>query len=146
MPKPSANTPEASAAPPRSAIERAMLIAADRLLYLAHLATMLFIVFGWMLPATRMANWYVIVLTFVSWFGLGGLFRFGLGYCLLTGIQSKIRRRLGDRVGMDSFVRNILERVTGRDFNPQHVDIGTQASFYFSAAASAYVNFLRHWL
>lgn len=144
MPKPSANTPEASAAPPRSALERATLIAADRLLYLAHLATMLFIVFGWMLPATRMANWYLIVLTFVSWFGLGYLF--GFGFCLITGIQAKIRRRLGYREPMDSFVKHLLDRLTGRDLNPLHVEIGTQAGLYLSAAASAYVNFLHRWM
>lgn len=144
MPKPSANAPEASAAPSRSVFERSTLIAADRLLYLAHLATILFIVFGWMLPATRMANWYLIVLTFVSWFGLGWVF--GFGFCLLTGIQSKVRQRLGYREPMDSFVKYLLDRVTGRDLDPLHVEIGTQAGLYVSAAASAYVNFLHRWL
>jgi len=144
MPKPSANSGETRAAPPRSALKRATLIAADRLLYLTHLAAMLFIVFGWMLPATRLANWYLIVLTFVSWFGLGLVF--GFGFCLITGIQSKIRQRLGYREPMDSFVKHVLDRLTGRDLNPLHVEIGTQASFYASAAASAYVNFLHRWL
>jgi len=144
MPKPSANTGETRAAPPRSALERATLIAADRLLYFAHLAAMLFIVFGWMLPATRLANWYLIVLTFVSWFGLGLVF--GFGFCLITGIQSKIRQRLGNTEPMDSFVKHVLDRLTGRDLNPLHVEVGTQASFYLSAAASAYVNFWHRWL
>ena len=144
MPKPSSNAPAASAAPPRNALERATLIAADRLLNLAHLGAMLFIVFGWMLPATRMANWYLVVLTFVSWFGLGLVF--GFGFCLITGIQSKIRQRLGYTEPMDSFVKHLLDRLTGRDLNPLHVEIGTQAGFYLSAAASAYVNFLHRWL
>jgi hypothetical protein len=97
-----------------------------------------------MLPATRLANWYLIVLTFVSWFGLGWVF--GFGFCLLTGIQSKIRQRLGNGARMESFVQDVLQRVTGRDLNPRHVEIGTQAGFYLSAAASAYVNFLHHGL
>jgi hypothetical protein len=139
MPKPSSNAPEASAAPPRSVLEYAALVAADRLLYVGHLSAMLFIMFGWMLPETRMANWYVIVLVFLSWFGLG--FVFGFGFCLLTGIQAKIRQRLGYAEPMDSFVKHVLDRVTGRDLNPLHVEIGTQAGFYISAAASAWVNF-----
>lgn len=145
MPKPSSTAP-AAAAPRPSGLERAALVAADRLLYLAHLATMLFIVFGWMVPATRLANWYLIVLTFASWFGVGWMFRLGLGYCLLTGIQSKIRQRLGVGERMDSFVGDLLERVTGREFNPMYVEIGTQAGLYISAAASAYVNFLYRWV
>jgi Protein of Unknown function (DUF2784) len=144
MPKPSSNAPAASAAPPPSALERAALVAADRLLYLAHLAAMAFIVFGWMLPATRMANWYLIVLTFVSWFGLGLVF--GFGFCLITGIQSKIRQRLGYSEPMDSFVKHVLDRLTGRDLNPLHVEIGTQAGFYIAAVASAWVNFGHRWL
>jgi len=144
MPKPSSNAPAASAAPSRSLLKRAALVAADRLLYLAHLATMLFIAFGWMLPATRLANFYLIVLTFVSWFGLGLVF--GFGFCLITGIQSKIRQRLGHATPMDSFVKDLLDRLTGRDLNPLHVEIGTQAGFYISAAASAYVNFWHRWL
>lgn len=142
MPNPSSNDRRSHAAPPRSTLGRATLVAADRALYLAHVATMLFIVFGWMLPATRMANWYLIVLTFVSWFGLGGIFRFGIGYCLLTGIQSRVRQRLHDGERMESFVSDFLEDLTGREFDPMHVEIGTQAAFYLSAVASAYVNFL----
>lgn len=144
MPKPSSNAPAASAAPPPSPLERVALAAADRLLYLAHIATMLFIVFGWMLPATRMANWVLILLTFVSWFGLGVVF--GFGFCLITGIQSKIRQRLGYREPMDSFVKHLLDRLTGRDLNALQVEIGTQAGFYISAAASAWVNFGHRWL
>jgi hypothetical protein len=126
-------------------LERAMLMAADRLLYAAHVATMLFIAFGWLLPETRLVNWYLIVLTFLSWSVLGWVFRSGYGFCFLTGIQSLIRRRLGEAAGMDSFVHDMVVRVTGREIDPRWVGIATHVGFYLAAAASAYVNFLGGW-
>jgi hypothetical protein len=143
MPESSSNGHGMRAVPPRNGRERATLIAADRVLYVVHVAVTLLIAFGWMLPATRLINWYLIVLTFLSWSVLGWVLRSGYGFCFLTGIQSVIRRRLGHDGGMESFIRHVLRRVTGRDLNPLYVEMLVQAGFYVVAAISLYVNFLR---
>lgn len=143
MPMPSVPRPDTDAAQPVQGLARLALLAADRGLYLLHLSTTMIIVFGWIPPETRMINWYLIVATFVSWLGLGLVF--GFGFCLFTNIQSRIRRRLGVEEPMESFVKDVLDRITGRDLNPVQVEIGTQVVFYFSAAASFYVNFAHRW-
>lgn len=144
MPMRYSNEPEADVAAGAQGFSRLAWVIADKSLYLAHLALTVFAGVGWMLPASRLLNWYVIVLIFASWFGLG--LRFGFTYCLLTDLQSRVRRHLGSKQPMKSFVKDLLDRITKRDLNPAYVEIGTQLAFYLSAAASFYVNFGYHWL
>jgi hypothetical protein len=139
----SSNRPETGSRPTMGFWTHVVLVTADKGLYALHLTTTAFIVFGWILPVTRTINFYLIVLTFLSWFVLG--LKYGFNYCFFTGIQSKIRRRLG-REEIDSFVLDVLERMTGRSLNPTSVEIGTQVVFYFSALASIYVNFGYRWV
>ena len=78
-------------------MEKIALVAADRFLHLLHLAVMFFCVTGWIFPETRPANLVLIILIAISWFGLGKFH--GYGYCLITGIQWKIKARLGSGRG-----------------------------------------------
>ena len=135
--------PETGSTPAMGFWTYAALVMADKGLYALHLTTTTFIVVGWIPSATRSVNFFLIVLTFLSWFGLG--LKQGFSYCFFTDIQSKVRRRLG-REGIDSFVRDFLERLTGRTLNPTSVEIGTQVVFYLSALASFYVNFGYQWV
>lgn len=122
-------------------MERIALLAADRFLYLLHLAVMSFCVAGWIFPETRLANLVLIILIAISWFGLGAFL--GYGYCLITDIQWKIKERLGERPRTASFVKYQLDKITGRDLNPEWVNRGTQLVFYLSALASVYLNVAR---
>ncbi len=144
MATPSLNGRPARNELPPGGLTRLALLTADRGLYALHLITTTIIVFGWIPPATRLLNWYLIVATFVSWLGLGLIF--GFGFCLFTDIQARIRRRLGEGRVMESFMKDVFDHITGRDLNPLHVEIVTQAVFYFSAAASFYVNFGYRWV
>lgn len=117
-----------------------VLLAADRFLHLLHLGLALFCVTGWIFPETRLANLVLVILVALSWFGLG--ISHGYGYCLITGIQWKIKERLGERPLPASFVKYQLDKITGRDLNPNSVDRFTQISFYLAALASFYANFL----
>jgi hypothetical protein len=119
-------------------MEKIALLMADRLLYLLHLWVMLFCLFGWMFPATRMANLVLNGLVAVSWFGLGILN--GYGYCLITDVQWKIKKRLGETPRSDSFVKYFFDQITRRDLNIQTVNRATQVSFYVSALLSLTVN------
>ncbi|MEJ2362643.1 MAG: DUF2784 family protein [Gammaproteobacteria bacterium] len=144
MPMQSLQNPDIQTPPLATGLTRAVLLVADRVLYLFHICFMLAIVVGWIPQATRMYNWYLIVITLVSWFGLGLVF--GFGFCLLTDIQSRIRQRLVAGGTMPSFVTDVLERITGRELNPFHVEVVTQLVFYFSVAASFYANFAYRWV
>jgi hypothetical protein len=144
MPMQSLHEPDSAQIPPARGLKRAALLAADRGLYVLHLTTTLLIVFGWIPAATRMINWYLIVATFVSWLGFGLIF--GFGYCVFTDIQARLRRRLGSGEPLDSFVKDVVDRVTGRDWNARHVETVTQLVFYGCAAASFYVNFASGWI
>jgi hypothetical protein len=139
----SSNGPEAGSRPAMGFWQHIALVTADKGLYALHLTTTSFIVFGWILPATRTINFYLIVLTLLSWFVLG--LKYGFSYCFFTDLQSKIRRRLG-REKIDSFVLDFLERLTGRSLNPTAVEIATQVVFYVSVMASVYVNFGYRWV
>lgn len=114
---------------------------ADRFLHLLHLTVALFCVTGWIFPATRLANLVLVILIALSWFGLGKFY--GFGYCLITGIQWKIKARLGERPRTASFVKYQFDKITGRDLNPESVNRYTQIAFYLSALASVYLNVAR---
>lgn len=122
-------------------MEKIALLAADRFLHLLHLGVMLFCVTGWMFPETRAANLVLIILIAISWFGLGKFH--GYGYCLITGIQWKVKARLGERPRTASFVKYQFDKITGRDLNPESVNRYTQLGFYLSALASVYLNVAR---
>ncbi len=50
---------------------------------------------GWIWPRTRKLHMIVLGLTAFSWFALGPLLGFPLGYCLCTDWHWQIRRQLG---------------------------------------------------
>jgi hypothetical protein len=143
MPMQSLHEPEHTGVGPAHGLRRVAWLAADRGLYLLHLTTTTLIVFGWIPPETRLINWYLIVATFVSWLGFGLIF--GFGYCFFTDIQTRIRRRLGTGAPMESFVKDVADRLTGMDLNPKAVEFVTQTVFYCCAVASFYVNFAWRW-
>lgn len=119
---------------------RAVLLVTDRFLHLLHLGVAFLCVAGWIFPQTRLINLVIVVLIAFSWFVLGRFL--GYGYCLITDLQWKIKKRLGEWPLPTSFIKYQLDRLTGRDLDPKSVDRLTQGSFYLSALASLYVNFL----
>jgi Protein of Unknown function (DUF2784) len=116
----------------------ALLRLADWSLHALHVAVMLFCVTGWIFPETRSANLAVVALIAASWFVLG-IFR-GFGYCAITDLQWRIKKRLGRQPATDSFVKYQFDWLTRRDLNPRLVDGLTQLAFYLSAAASIYLS------
>ncbi len=119
---------------------RGLLALADRLLETLHWVLILFCAIGWILPQTRMAHLGLVVLIAFSWFGLG-LFR-GLGFCVLTDLQWKVKRLLGQSPGSRSFVINELEQFVRIPLNQGFVDRVVEIGFYLAAFLSLYVNFV----
>ncbi len=92
-----------------------------------HSALILFIVFGWIWRRARCANLLVNLVTAFSWIVLG--FWYGIGYCPCTEWHWQVRRRLGYTDLPRSYVKFLLQKVTGWDAPEAWVDGVTAAVF-----------------
>ncbi len=99
---------------------------ADSVMTLLHLAVVLIVILGWIPPDFRSFHRWCVLVTALSWFGLG--IPFGFGYCALTDIQWRIKRKLGIAPEYEAFVPFILRKI-GIDAKPQLIDKVTQAAF-----------------
>jgi len=103
-----------------------------------HSIVILFNLFGWVWKKTRKANLALLLLTGLSWFGLG-LF-YGIGYCPLTDWHWKVLEKLGRTDLPYSYVKYIADRITGLDFDAGLIEKATAALFFLALAASIFVN------
>ena len=111
----------------------------DWFLIIFHCAVILFNLFGWIWAKTRRWNLAVLVITAISWL-VPGMW-YGIGYCFLTDWHWQIRWKLGYHDMPHSFVKFILDTVTGMDWNALLVDIITGSSFVLAIIVSISVNF-----
>ena len=72
-----------------------VLRALDIGFFVFHSAVIVMNVAGWLWARTRKAHLAVLGITAFSWFGLGPLLGFPLGYCFCTDWHWQIRRQLG---------------------------------------------------
>lgn len=112
------------------------------LLHMLHISIMVFCVVGWLLPPARPWHLMLCAMIFASWFGLGAWK--GWGYCLVTDLQWRLMRSVGESSPSFGYVPMLWQRITGRDVDQQRVDQVTEGVFYFSALASLWVNW--SWL
>lgn len=104
-----------------------------------HTTLILFNLLGWIWKKTRFANFITLVLTAASWFILGIFY--GIGYCPLTDWHFNILRKLGEQGLPGSYIKYLVDRLTGLDFNAQLVDFATVAGLFVALALSIYTNF-----
>ncbi len=71
------------------------LRAADTAFFIFHGLVVLVNVFGWMPRRTRRLHLVVMAVTAFSWFALGPLLGYGVGYCFCTDWHWRVRRALG---------------------------------------------------
>jgi hypothetical protein len=82
----------------------------DAVFFIFHGLVVLVNVFGWIPRRTRRLHLVVMVVTAISWFALGPLFGYGVGYCFCTDWHWRVRRALGyDDVG--NYVQLLLSAV-----------------------------------
>jgi len=112
------------------------------MLHVLHISILLFVVVGWVFPATRPWHLLLCVMIISSWFGVGAWK--GWGYCLVTDMQWRLLRRLGESSPPYGYVPMLWQRITGRAGDSQRIDLVTQAVFYLSVVASLWVNWA--WL
>ena len=112
----------------------------NSLFHIFHLATIFFCLIGWIFAATRLAHFIWVLLILASWFGLGK--HFGFGYCLITDIQWRIKRKYGEIPSTEYYVKYMIDKILDRETNPKVVDTMTTYIFYGIAIISALLNLL----
>jgi len=106
-----------------------------------HTLLVLFILSGWIWKRTRKANLVVILLTAASWSVLGIFY--GFGYCPLTDWHFNVLKKLGNHDLPMSYIKYLADRISGRDFSQELVDLVTLLGLIFAMICSVYVNLIR---
>jgi Protein of Unknown function (DUF2784) len=106
--------------------------------FLFHTLLTLFNMFGWIHPSTRKWNLVTLLLTAFSWFILG--IWYGWGYCLCTDWHYDVREKLGYHDQQGSYIRFLLLKLTGINFNEQLVENATLYGFLVSLVLSIWLN------
>lgn len=105
-----------------------MLSLANIFFHLVHLAVVFFFLFGWLSGKTLPAHFILSVLILLSWCGLGIFY--GFGYCLVTDIQWKIKKQMGEEPYTEYYIKYMIDKVTGLDTNPDKVNAVTTHTFF----------------
>jgi hypothetical protein len=117
-----------------------MYVFFDKFFFLFHALLIVFSLCGWIWKKTRRANLIVLFLITGSWFVLG--IWYGIGYCPCTDWHWQVRMKLGYYDMPNSYVKFLLDSLTGLDLNAKLVDILTLASYVSALAASLFTNLL----
>jgi len=99
--------------------------------HILHLSVIFFFLFGWLIEETRVAHYLLSLLILFSWFGLGIFL--GFGYCVITDMQWKIKKRLNQEPQTKYDIKYMVDKVTGMD---------TCASFIHKMTAGVYYGIL----
>ena len=118
----------------RGAARQLALEALNYGLHLAHLSLIAFTLLGWAFCETRLLHLGTMALVGVSWLGFG-IFH-GLGYCLLTDMQWKLKERMGEERPAVGYMKYLADRLSGRDLDAHLVDAVTYVTCALCSAAS----------
>ena len=104
-----------------------------------HTSIIFFNLFGWIWRKTRKFNLILLLITGSSWLFLG-LIVGTLGYCPLTDWHFTILNKLGVSDLPSSYVKYLVDRLTGLDLNPSLVDNVTLYAFLAALVLSIFLN------
>lgn len=99
----------------------------DIFLTIFHISLITFFILGWICKRTRKVHYLLVIIIAISWFILG-LF-YGFGYCFLTDIHWRVKMILNEENLPISFIKYVLDKITGKDFSEIWVDYMTLAVF-----------------
>jgi hypothetical protein len=112
----------------------------DKFFIVFHSLFALFNLFGWIWKKTRKINLFLLSLTLFSWLILG--IWYGIGYCPLTDLHWNIRYKLGLYDMPGSYIKFLLDIITGLDWDERLVDVGTGLVFSIAFILSIILNVL----
>jgi len=115
-----------------------MYVFLDKFFFVFHSFIIVFNLFGWTWKKTRKANLMVLLLTAFSWFILG--IWYGLGFCFCTEWHYQVRMKLGYFDMPSSYIKFLIDSVTGLEVNAKLVDILTLTFFLLALIASIFTN------
>ena len=104
-----------------------------------HTSIIFFNLFGWIWRKTRIFNLILLLITGSSWLFLG-LIVGTLGYCPLTDWHFSVLNKLGVSDLPSSYVKYLVDRLTGLDLNPSMVDNITLYAFLAALVLSLFLN------
>ena len=122
-------------------MQAVLLKIADVILFWAHAVVAAYCTFGWLIPGTEKLHLLIILLVGFSWYGLG--LHYGIGYCILTDWQWRVRKKMGRTPEHGSFVQLLLERASGLRLDAHQVKIFAYIVYWLAACISVYINFLK---
>lgn len=111
----------------------------DILIIVFHSSLILFNLFGWIWRKTRIFNFITLVLTGASWLFLGLIYG-TLGYCPLTDWHFSILTKLGETDLPDSYIKYMIDRITGLNISASLVDKVTLYAFLAALTLSVFFN------
>lgn len=109
--------------------------------FLFHTLWILFVLTGWIWEGTRKLHLAAVGLTGFSWVILG--IRYGMGYCPCTDWHWQVRQKLGYEDMPASYVKFLIDEMTGFSLSASLVDTITVTLFVVALILSIYVNFFR---
>ena len=115
-----------------------MYVFLNAFFFVFHTALILFNVLGWISRKTRRLNLVTLTLTGLSW-GLLGIW-YGFGYCPSTDWHWQVRRQLGYDDMPRSYIKFLIDALTGIDVAPQLANVGTLVVFLLALGLSGYLN------
>jgi hypothetical protein len=104
----------------------------DVFFFVFHAIFTSFCTLGWIWRKTRKLNLIFLLLTGFSWFFIGTVCGYGLGYCPFTDWHWQVKMKLGYTEIPRSYIKFFLDTLTGLDFDAFVVD--TVVAFVFAAA------------
>lgn len=110
--------------------------------FVFHTGLILFNGLGWIWKKTRKANLITLLLTGGSWTVLG--LWYGFGYCPSTDWHWQVRRELGYHDMPRSYMKFLVDTLTGWDVNAHAVDTATLVFFLGALVTSLLLNY-RDW-
>jgi hypothetical protein len=114
-----------------------MYQALNILFFIFHISLILFNCLGWVWPKARRLHLLSIGLTWASWILLG--IRYGFGYCPLTDWHFEVLRHLGKTDLPSSYLKYLVDTLTGLDVQAGLVDTIAVAGLMASTLIALYL-------
>lgn len=109
---------------------------------ISHVALMLFIAFGWLVPQLRKTHLFVVLVTGSSWliFSNGN----GIANCIITDWHYHILRKLGETKLPETYAQYVLQRLTGFTIQKNIAMSVTRSGWLISLILSAVMAYRQH--
>ena len=116
----------------------------DLFFFVFHTGLTLFNLTGWIWRKTRKLNLITLLLTAFSWSVLG--IWYGFGYCPCTDWHWEVRWELGYREMPNSYLKFLVDQLTGLNVDPAAVNIVAIVVFSAALLLSAGLNIRDHFV